>query len=62
MLTISRVGFTKTNLMTGDNVTDYVCIPMWDPIYEMMRYHWVHKSERDPEQFVKNLNPEQEVL
>jgi hypothetical protein len=43
-------------------MTDYVCIPMWDPIYEMMRYHWVHKSEKDPVQFAKNLNPEQEVL
>mgnify|MGYP003628015541 FL=1 len=48
--------------MTGDNVTDYVCVATWDPIFEMMRYHWVHKSEKDPEQFVKNLNPEQEVL
>jgi hypothetical protein len=28
----------------------------------MLRYHWVHKSEKDPEQFVKDLNPEQEVL
>ncbi len=42
--------------------SDYVCIPMWDPIFEMMRYHWVHNSEKDPEQFVKNLNPEQERL
>ena len=48
--------------MTGDNVTDYFCIPTWDPIFEMMRYHWVHKSEKDPEQFVQNLNPEQKVL
>ena len=48
--------------MTGDNVTDYVCIAMWDPIFEMMRYHWVHKSEKNPVQFVKSLNPEQEVL
>jgi len=62
MLTISRVGFTKTNLKIGDNVIDYVCIPMWDPIFEMMRYHWVHKSQKNPVQFVKNLNPEQKVL
>ncbi len=48
--------------MTGGNVTDYVCVCTWDPIFEMMRYHWVHKSEKDPVQFVKNLNPEQEVL
>ena len=59
---ILKTGFTLTNLMTGDNVTDYVCVPTWDPIFECMRYHWVHKSEKDPVQFVKNLNPEQEVL
>ncbi|AOO15401.1 hypothetical protein W1080910_128 [Cyanophage S-RIM12 isolate W1_08_0910] len=41
---------------------DYVCVPTWDPIFEMMCYHWVHKSEKHPEQFVKNLNPEQKVL
>ena len=45
--------------MIGGNVTDYVCVTMWDPIFEMMRYHWVHKSEKDPVQFVKNLNPEE---
>ena len=58
----SKTGSDEINLMTGDNMTDYVCIPMWDPIFEMMRYHWVHKSEKDPVQFVKNLNPEQKVL
>ena len=59
---ISRNGLVKTNQGTGGNVTDYICIATWDPIFEMMRYHWVHKSEKDPVQFVKNLNPEQEVL
>ena len=58
----SKIGSNETNQMTGDNVTDYVCVATWDPIFEMMRYHWVHKSEKDPVQFVKNLNPEQEVL
>ena len=48
--------------MTGDNVTDYVCVQTWNPIFERMQYNWVHKLEKDPEQFVKNLNPEQEVL
>ena len=43
-------------------MNDYVCIAMWDTIFKCMRYHWVHKSEKDPEQFVKNLNPEQERL
>tara|TARA_B100000902_G_scaffold184650_1_gene177197 strand:- start:856 stop:1083 length:228 start_codon:yes stop_codon:yes gene_type:complete len=61
-LTTLRVGFIKKNLMIGDNVTDYVCVQTWDPIFECMRYHWVHKSEEDPVQFVKNLNPEQKVL
>ena len=42
--------------------SDCVCVPMWDPIFEMMRYHWVHTSEKDPVQFVKNLNPEEVVL
>ena len=41
---------------------DFVCVAMWDPIYEMMRYHWVHKSEKDPVQFVKNLNPNEVLL
>jgi len=33
----------------------------WNPIFERMQYHWVHKSEKDPVEFVKNLNPD-EVL
>jgi hypothetical protein len=49
-------------MKTEKKKTDYKCVMMWDPMFEMMRYHWVHKSERDLEQFVKNLNPEQEVL
>ncbi len=24
---------------------DYVCIAMWDTIFECMRYHWVHKKD-----------------
>ena len=59
---ILRTGFKEINLMTGDNVTDYVCVATWDPIFEMMRYHWVHKSEKNPVQFVKNLNPGEVVL
>lgn len=42
--------------------TEYRCVMMWDPTYERMRYHWVHKSEKDPVQFVKNLNPDQKAL
>jgi hypothetical protein len=41
---------------------DYVVITTWDPEFQCIRYHYVHKSEKDPIQFVKNLNPEQEVL
>lgn len=41
---------------------DYVCVPAWDPELECMRFHWVHKSEKDPNQFVKNLNPTQDVF
>ena len=41
---------------------DYVCVPTWDHIFEIMRYHWVHKSEKDPVQFVKNLNPSEELF
>jgi hypothetical protein len=37
--------------------SDYVCVCTWDPIYQMMRYRSVHKSEKNPVQFVKNLNP-----
>jgi len=59
---ILKIGFKETNLTIGDNVTDYVVIQTWDPIFKMMRYHWVHKSEKDPVQFIENLNPEQQVL
>ena len=55
-------GFRTKKLMIGDNVIDYVCIQTWDPIFECMRYHWVHKSEKNPVQFVKNLNPYEVVL
>jgi len=48
--------------MTGGNVTNYICVQSWDPKFECIRYHWVHKLEKDPVQFVKNLNPEQEIL
>jgi len=48
--------------MIGGNVTDYICVQTWDPEFECIRYHWVHKSEKDPVQFVKNLNPEQKML
>ena len=48
--------------MIGVKEIDYVCVATWDPIFEMMRYRWVHKSEKDPVQFVKNLNPEEVVL
>ena len=41
---------------------DYVCVQTWNPVFQRMQYHWVHKSEKDPVQFVKNLNPEQEML
>ena len=43
-------------------MTNYVCVQTGDPIFKMMRYHWVHKSEKDPVQFVKNLNPNEVVL
>ena len=36
---------------------DYVCIVTWDPMFECVRYHWVHKSEPNPVEFVKNLHP-----
>ena len=58
----SKIGSKETNQMTGDNVIDYVYVTTWDPIFNMMRYHWVHKSEKDPVAFVKNLNPEQKML
>ena len=34
---------------------DYVCIATWNPIFEMMRYHWVHKSEKDPVQSIRKF-------
>ena len=42
--------------------SDYVCVQMWDPVKEILRRHWVHKSQKDPVEFVKNLNPEQKLL
>ena len=42
--------------------SNYVCVTTWDPDFDCVRYYWVHKSEKDPVAFVKNLNPEQKVL
>ncbi len=42
--------------------SDYICVTTWDPILECIKYHWVHRTEKDPVQFVKNLNPDHEVL
>jgi len=36
---------------------DYICIVTWDPMFECVRYHWVHKLEPNPVEFVKNLHP-----
>jgi hypothetical protein len=41
---------------------DYVCIMTWNFMLECIRYHWIHKSEKNPVQFVKNLNPDEVVL
>jgi len=41
--------------------SDYVCVTTWNSMFECVRYHWVHKYEKDPVEFVKNLNPD-EVL
>ena len=48
--------------MIGGNVIDYVCIETWDSKLECIRYHWVHTSEKNAVQFVKNLNPDEVVL
>ena len=43
--------------MIGGNVTEYICVVTWDPKFKCTRYHWVHKSNLNPNEFVKNLNP-----
>ena len=43
-------------------MTDYICVTTWDPEFECIRYHWVHKSEVDPEAVVKSLNPSEVLL
>jgi hypothetical protein len=48
--------------MIGDNVTDYICVMTWDPEFECIRHHWVHKSEKDPVSFIKNLHPYETIL
>ena len=41
---------------------DYVCVHDMESLcLNVCSYHWVHKSEKDPVEFVKNLNPD-EVL
>ena len=59
---LNKLTAKELKELAAKHMTDYVCIATWDPIFDMMRYHWVHKSEKDPVQFVKSLNPEQEVL
>jgi hypothetical protein len=49
-------------MIGGNVIKDYITITAWDKQFECIRYHWVHKSEKDPVQFVKNLNPEQKIL
>ena len=48
--------------MTGDNMTDYVCVCTWDPIFECVRYHYVHNSVKDPNGYVKSLNPNELIF
>ena len=43
-------------------MTDYICVTTWDPEFECIRHHWVHKSEPNPNNFVKNLHPFEVVL
>ena len=59
---ILQTGFLMKKRMIGDNVIDYVCIQTWDYKLECIRYHWVHKSEKNPVQFIKNINPGEVVL
>ena len=62
MLTILRVGFTKTNLKTGGNVIeDYITITTWDKQFQCVRYHYVHKSSPNPVEEVKSSFPFEEV-
>ncbi len=59
---ILKTGSKEINLMTGDNVTDYVCVQTWDPIFECVRYHYVHNSVKDPNGYVKSLNPNELIF
>ena len=38
---------------------DYICIITWDPILEITRYHYVHKSVKNPTDYIKHLYPEE---
>ena len=62
---ISRIGFSKTNLTIGGreiNNSDYICVITWDPEFELTRYHYAHKSVKDPDGYVKNLNPNELIF
>ncbi|WDS61241.1 hypothetical protein SBM3_00162 [Synechococcus phage S-BM3] len=38
-------------------MNDFICVTTWDPRLQKSCYHYVHKSIKDPVQYVKNLNP-----
>ena len=59
---ISKTGLREMIFLTGDSVTDYICVTTWDPEFECIRYHWVHKSEKDPVSVIKNLHPYETIL
>nr|BAR35656.1 hypothetical protein [uncultured Mediterranean phage uvMED] len=43
-------------------ISDYITITTWDEKYQCIRYHYVHKSIKNPKQYVLNLHPNEREI
>lgn len=43
-------------------ISDYITVETWNTKLQKVEYHYVHKSIKNPKQYVKSLHPEQVIL
>ena len=41
---------------------EYVTVTTWDEECQCVRYHYVHESVDDPQQYVLNLYPQEVIM
>ena len=42
--------------------SDYIAVETWNTNLQKVEYHYVHKSVKNPKEYVKSLHPEQMIL